>query len=185
MEEKIIGRLLKAGIIKDEEAAIYQYGFGLLVKKIIHAGIILMIGLAGGEFWGVFFFLATYIAIREYSGGYHAKSSIGCYCCTAFVTVCLLALLKLFQMANSIWFVPILLICGGFIWFLSPQEAHNKPLSSEEKVMYQKLSRKYVLVFGGISLLGALYMDIVKGIACAWLIQSVMLLIGMSGSRSK
>lgn len=41
------------------------------------------------EIWGgeMVSFLVAYICIREYSGGYHARTTGGCFACTVVVAI--------------------------------------------------------------------------------------------------
>lgn len=178
MIEKCIKILVKSNIIKSEEQAIYQYGLNLLVKKILHILIILLFGAICGYFASIIFFLIAYAGIREYAGGYHAKTTKGCYCCTGIVTICSVVLFHVFQCVGLTGSFLILLICGVVIWCLAPQETANRPLDKQDKILYKKLSRKYLLGEGMICLLIFVYRPILNGIVCAWLIESIMLLVG-------
>lgn len=178
MKKNFVDFLCKTGVIKAEEYEIYMYGFNLLLKKVFHSCLILGIGFVTGEFFGFLFFLVAYASIREYSGGYHAKSEAGCYCCTLMVTICLLILLKSLQHLQLQWIWCVILFCSGLIWILSPCACVNNPLSECEKVTYRKITLIYLGGFGVISVLGVWGGVIAKGIACALIIQIVMLLLG-------
>ena len=182
MEAKVIEFLVKEGVINTDKEELYHYGLTLLIKKILHSMIILLIGLVGGEFWGVLFFLLAYSTIREYSGGYHAKTVRGCYFCTAVVTVFSLFLIKICPQPNNIFPWIFLWISVAIIWFFSPQEADSKPLEFHEICRYRKIARRYLIVFCGVSLGGFIYPSIFKGIVCALIIQAVMLLIEILGN---
>ncbi|MGC4019951.1 MAG: accessory gene regulator B family protein [Muricomes sp.] len=177
MEKKILSFLIRSEVIDEEKTEIYRYGLNIFIKKIIHILLFLVIGFIGGEFWGVFIFLVAYASMREYSGGYHAKSVTGCYCCTIIVSICLLILLNIFQRLDTYILYTMMLICGYTIWSLSPQEADNNPLEENEMVDYRKKTHKYLIGFGCISLAGFFLNVILKGISCAWIIQTVMLLM--------
>lgn len=71
-----------------------------------------------------------------------------------------------------------MVIAGCVIWFLSPQEAENKPLSLEEKYVYRKQTRKYLIILMVIAWIGSVFYEIPEGIASAWIIQSLMLILG-------
>lgn len=135
-------------------------------------------GLVSGEFLGIVIFLVSYIKIREYSGGYHAKTIRGCYLCTAFITIISIVFIKILPGPNRILIWIFLFISGSVIWFFSPQEAVNKPLKINELYEYRKITRRYLTFFCGFALIGFVCPVIIKGIVCAWIIQAIMLLIG-------
>lgn len=78
-----------------DEVEIYLYGVRLLIKKLCHIIFIILLGFFFGEFFSIAIFLITYAHIREYSGGYHADSTIRCYGCTIVVTLCAIGLVKI------------------------------------------------------------------------------------------
>lgn len=169
--------LVETGVVRNEDISIYQYGLNLLIKKIIHVTIILSLGLVVDEVWNILCFLVTYMSIREYSGGYHADSTRGCYFCTVIVTIFALFIIKVVSQTGSIEFWILFIVNGLIIWCLSPQGNKNKPLKTQEKIAYRKKTRKLLATFTIIALLD--FAASIKGIVCAWIIQAVMLLISM------
>lgn len=180
MEKSIIKFLVETGVVGPDEIELYSYGISLLLKKIVHTVIILVIGAISGMFWCMLVFLLSYIAIREYSGGYHAKTRIGCCTCTVIVTISVVVMFNLFPEPDSIYFQILLLICAILIWFLSPQDTDNKPLEVEERYVYRKKTRKLLTISAIILLLCYANATIFLGIASAWIIQAVMLSMAMS-----
>lgn len=175
MEERIKRLLLETEVIKTEEIELYSYGLGLLVKKIVHITIILTIGVITGKFGEVLFFLLAYSCIREYSGGYHAKTEAGCCICSIIVTVSVVTMIYLLPRLNSIALQLFLLICAMLIWVLSPQDSYNKPLDVEEVVIFRKKARKLLTISAMILLLTYSNDILFLGIACSWIVQTVML----------
>lgn len=178
MIEKVTQFLIRNAIIASEEIEVYQYGLELLIKKLLHACIILLIGFLCGEFFGIFVFLIAYASIREYAGGYHAKTELGCYCCTGTATVCTIFLLHVFHQISIEWIFLLLLICGTAIWIFSPQEAVNRPLEDYEKKVYREKAHVYLVLEGILCLSGFFCISILYGIVCAWIIQAVMIWVG-------
>lgn len=105
-----------------DEVEIYLYGVRLLIKKLCHIIFIILLGFFFGEFFSIAIFLITYAHIREYSGGYHADSTIRCYGCTIVVTLCAIGLVKILSQISWQWGLFSLLIGGSIIWKLSPQD---------------------------------------------------------------
>ena len=145
MNNRVTKFLLETNVITSDEIEIYQYGFDLIVKIIIHTFLILIIGFLFGHFLEMVSFLVTYAWLREYAGGYHARTSKGCYYCTILVTIFVLVMFFIFRQLNVGLICICMLISGIVIWRGSPQEAPTKPLSEKEKVIYRKKTRSILL----------------------------------------
>lgn len=160
-----------------DDIAVYRYGLELIKKKICHTAVILMLALACGEFWSILVFLVVYASIREYSGGYHAHSAARCFICTILVAATAIYMMKVpFRYMELPWLWGVMLVCGAGIWFLSPQEAENKPLGDMEKIIYRKMVHKYLILYSIVASLGLWHSLMTRGIAAAWIIQIIMLL---------
>lgn len=179
MIEEIINILVRSNEIEPDEKEVYQYGLELLAKKILHVAMILLIGAVCNRFLGVLSFLIAYVSIREYAGGYHAKTEVGCCLCTGIVTLCTIVLLNMLQYLAAIYYYIVFIICGIIIWFLSPRETLNRPLEKQEKYIYKKMTHKYLLLEGGICLAFSLNRTLSYGIICAWIMETAMLLLDL------
>lgn len=183
MRESIVEVLVKNSIIAPEDVEIYQYGLDLLAKKIIHSLLIVILGFFWGKFTCTIVFLIAYAGIREYSGGYHAKTSKGCLCCTYVVTLFSILLFHLFENVRLLALYIILILCVVFIGYLAPQGTLNRPLDMQEFITYRKKTRKRLVVGSAICLLFFCEKIIINGILCAWIVETIMLLIGRADTR--
>lgn len=172
--------LVNSGVVEEDEMELYSYGCSLLIKKIIHTTLILTIGVVTNQFLSMLIFLLTYIVIREYSGGYHAKTELGCYICTISVTVSVEVLFNRLPGRENIAVDIFLVFCAVIIWSLSPQDTKKKPLQVKEYYAYRKKTREFLIISAIILLLGSANTIVFKGITCAWIVQAVMLLVAMS-----
>lgn len=179
MNNRITEFLLETNVITSDEIELYQFGFDLIVKKVIHTFLILIIGFLGGHFLGMVSFLVTYAWLREYAGGYHARTPKGCYCCTVLVTISVLVMLFIFRRLNVGLICICMLISGIVIWRQSPQETPTKPLSEKEKVLYRRKTRRILLCLAVTFGIGCcLSKEGAAGIACSWMVQMAMLFLG-------
>lgn len=143
--EKISGVVVKSfvnqGIISDEEKGIYQFGLNQLFFFIVNMISSVAIGMITGMLAECLVFTLTYMLLRRYSGGYHARTSVRCY----FLSVCLMiVVLKIIDITISneyyhIVFV-VLLLSGLVIILKAPIESENKPLNDAEYEKYRKKS---------------------------------------------
>lgn len=185
MVEAIVRALIKNRIIAQDDYVVYQYGVSLLIKKIFHIATMVLFGFICGKFICTIVFLTAYAAIREQAGGYHAKTSKGCYLCTWIVTLFAILLFYVFEKIEITESFVILAVCALMISCLAPQETSNRPLDTQELILYRKKTRKYLIVEGIICLISLFFKAIVSGILCAWIVETIMLLIGREDIKSK
>lgn len=177
MNKRVAEYLVENHVIVRGEIELYEYGFDLVVKKIIHSILILVSGIISGCLLEMVCFLVSYIYLREYAGGYHAKTAKGCYCCTVAVTVSVLAMCYGFRQFNI--GLICMLLSGIGIWRQEPQDSPNKRLSEKEKMLYRKKARRSLVCFGILFLISSYCCSkIAVGIVCAWMVQLVMMCIG-------
>ncbi len=82
----MVARLSKAlvrfqisiGLIKEEDANIYQYGYAVMAEMASNIVISICFGIWLGQLKGVLFFLCMFLPLRSYCGGYHADKAWKC-----------------------------------------------------------------------------------------------------------
>lgn len=139
----------------------------------------MVIGMVFGKLPESILFMAAYIPLRSYAGGYHAKTAVRCY---FFSIVMISAVLWVMRYMNYSGLICGCLsaISGSVIWFLVPVEDRNKPLDDLEKVVYRKRARGIVLAESILSLL-AIFCNWKRLGMCMTLVlcvMAVMLLLG-------
>ena len=78
MAVKITDKLVMKKIVSDDMADIYIYGFELLISFFFSTIGVLIIGIILGRFLQTLMFLATFILLRSFTGGYHANTYAVC-----------------------------------------------------------------------------------------------------------
>jgi accessory gene regulator B len=99
-------------------------------------GLLLNIVVESAVFFGSFLF------IRRYAGGYHAKKEWMCLILSTLgvsLSLVLVYYIKLFLWLKTVFFI-LSLLSGIVICLISPLEAKNKPLSQDEKKKYSFFS---------------------------------------------
>lgn len=143
--EKITIHLESNNAFKSDDRAIYQYGIQQGLSIMLNLSTTLLLGIVTGMIWESIIFLAAYMLLRRYAGGFHAKTPARCYIYSSVMV--LLALLGIKYMCNSILISICMFIVGSLIIFLfSPIEDKNKPLDAAEQLVYQKRTRFYLIV---------------------------------------
>lgn len=128
--------LCRKSIIDYKDIEIYKYGFETICSTIIGFVITIAIGLIFQMFFLSIAYYVMFVAIRQFTGGYHAKTYCRCNLTFAIVTSLVFSLTKMvvysktYTLPNHILFLVLSFIV---IWNFSPIENENKPLDQAQK----------------------------------------------------
>lgn len=75
-------------VVKKEDEEVYAYGMELLYSSILNIVLAVIIAVATNTVFPTLAFLITFIILRQYIGGYHAKTHLGCMSILAVVIGC-------------------------------------------------------------------------------------------------
>lgn len=166
----LVGRMLASQTIPEEDAGLVSFGIVQGLRSVMEILMILVTGLVLGMFWQSVIILVTFIPLRSYAGGYHAKTPVQCAVMTWLLFFCFFMWIKFVQ--EYVWLqIFVVLAAGVCIWICSPVQHENKPLEEYEIVKYKKRAHFIYLlevisavVFHTIGMTG-LSRSIVVGIA--------------------
>ena len=97
-------------------------------------------------------FIAVFIMLRRFTGGYHASTYLKCKVITA--SAFLASLFSSHLLTVHWWMYIILLILGNAVVFiLAPIENPNKPIEDKDKVKLRRLS---IVTFSAMTICGPL-----------------------------
>lgn len=134
-----------------EKREIYIYGFKLIFADIINFGIIILFGLYTAKLKESIIFLITLCGLRQYSGGFHAKTFLICRISMIITYVAVTVTTIFVESRKEVFFIVLILniISTIFISILAPIENANKKLS-----IYQKSENKIksIIASAGFSL---------------------------------
>lgn len=127
------GYMVRIGAIRESEKELYALGVEVILSTILSAMAIFLLGWMLHNLDGAVIFLLCFISMRNYSGGYHAKTRVGCFLATLCCYWTSWAGRRgLEQMSGSIRPVIILLLVCLIIWShyqYAPVENKYKRLS--------------------------------------------------------
>lgn len=134
-------RLVAQGIIRQEDVAIYSYGFEAIYSSLLELSTILLLSMIVGNFWQTVLFFVAFIPLRVYAGGYHASTRLRCYLTSlAVYGVFSLAL----QMIPLAWVIPFSWMGGVvslfIVWFYAPVVHKNRVTGLQKRRTYRKIS---------------------------------------------
>ena len=140
---KFVEFFVSNNLIKNEDKEIYEYAFNIILSSLIHIATVMIIGLCFNLFIESLAFYFSFIAIRKFAGGYHAKTATRCYLFSSLINIIVLFLIKLFCYV-SIYFLMILIVieilCVILISHIAPLDSDNNLLNGKEKKFYGKIS---------------------------------------------
>lgn len=152
LSKRICSLLLKWGVITAELEEVYIYGFELLISFLFSTFTVLLIGALLHQMICTLIFLLIFIFVRQFTGGYHAKTYFRCQFCT--ISSYLIVLTLSLNTTIPIWAFLILGIVGlTVIGAWGPIENPHKPLTINEK---RKHKLTGFILFVSTSIIGSL-----------------------------
>ncbi len=139
---KIVEWQIRKGILSNEDKATYEYAYEVLIAKTVNIVIAIIIALIFRSLLIVLILLASYVPMRTYAGGYHAKTNESCTMVSAGIicTVCVIV-----KQYPSAYILPFHIICGIIssiiYWRVAPVGNINKPLDEVETKRYRTIAR--------------------------------------------
>lgn len=129
ISERIADEMKSLDLIDESESEAYAYGTELfLLKTVFYVMIILLAVLTNSLITGLVF-TVSYLALRQYSGGYHCRSPKMCMIVSAGMYI---AMIFFYRFASVIF--PLISTAALFpVWLYAPCESENNPLSGDER----------------------------------------------------
>ncbi len=123
----------KKNIIAEDKKEIYCYGFQLIIADVINYTIIMALGIIFDRILDSIVFLITLCGIRQFSGGFHAKTFTVCRLSFIATYISVLAISYIISNLHIGYVALINILCFIFISWLAPIEHPNKPMTALQK----------------------------------------------------
>ena len=143
MYVKLVDQLIKREIINPMDADLYLYGLRNGILLLISIIAFLAIGLIFNKFVEIIVFLLSYAPLRQYCGGYHAKTAKRCFIGSVLAILLVIVVLDNINWTIELCFLAVL-ISALIIFKLAPVADPNKPFD-EDEVWVFKESARFVL----------------------------------------
>lgn len=176
----IVNHISKNISLSSEEKEEYSYAINILLSYALHLTTLLIIVALTKMYWQGFLYNFSYIFLRSYAGGFHAKSPKVCYFLS--ILICTISLLVIKYANFSFSFITALsLISYLIIMVLSPVEDKNKPLDEVEAKIFKFRARIIASIYLVIILLSLLvgYKDFSFVLSLSLAVLSVMVILGL------
>lgn len=137
--------LVKRKIIDNENREVYNYGFQLLFSTTMCVSCILVLGAIFDYMLSAIVFLASFVIMRLFSGGYHAKTYGECFIGTNIIAISCIMLSKFlwnwgeceFEIAFYIFYI----LCVIYIGINTPIISNKSNLTLKQIDKKRQLTR--------------------------------------------
>lgn len=152
LSKTIADKICEKSLVNREDVSIYTYGLEVLISTAFSFLTILVIGFLFSALFEAVLFLSVLVVIRRFTGGYHAKTYIGCNlsCSLLFVISLFLNSVLSFNLV-----VLIIIHVSGIVivMLIAPVENVNKPLSLSKRIVNKRRATVACLTLSMITIL--------------------------------
>ena len=173
-------------ITEESKEVIYAYGMELLISDVLNTLIVLMIALISHTLPAVIIFIAVFMVLRRFVGGYHANSHLSC-----MLTLVMVMLVFSYGICNisgqtaQVFSISSITMALPIIFCITPVPHPNKPMSAEKGIRLRKRSiiLAAVLSVVVIALLIFHYQKLGLYVSSGLLLSAIMALLGFFLNR--
>lgn len=183
---KLISSKVARILCKDEKHTdnyeLYEYAIYIILSSAFHMATVIVLGLVFNLLTESLVFYLSFIVIRKFAGGYHAKTPTRCYLFSIVSNIIMFYLIKWLNGACTLFvylFMMIGLFCLVEILLISPLDTENNPLTGQEKKMYRMLTSIITILIFIISSLCFFkgYRNIGSSMICGVVMSALVLLM--------
>lgn len=161
---------------------LYEYAIYIILSSAFHMATVIVLGLVFNLLTESLVFYLSFIVIRKFAGGYHAKTPVRCYLFSFASNIIILYLVKWLSSINTLFifiFIIFELLCVVLILLISPLDTENNPLTGQEKKMYRMLTSIITILIFIISSLCFFkgYRNIGSSMICGVVMSALVLLM--------
>lgn len=147
---KLVDHQIEIGTLSEDEREIYLYGYQMLMEFCINIVTSVIIAVIFSAYMIVIVYTLAYLLLRGYIGGYHAKTSLGCFGLSACMLIIAVVVVKgMIRKDASGWILLVEIVMCPIIFRKVPIPSENKPISEKERVHFNKRV-KQIYVFEAI-----------------------------------
>lgn len=168
-------------ITEESKEVIYAYGMELLISDVLNTIIVLLIALFSHTLPAVVVFIAVFMGLRQFVGGFHANSHLSC-----MFTLVMVMMVFSYGICNvsghitPIFSISFIMIALPIILCIAPVPHPNKPMSEEKGIKLRKRSIILAVALSAavIALLVFQYQKISLYVSSGILLSAIMALLG-------
>lgn len=168
-------------ITEESKEVIYAYGMELLISDVLNTIIVLLIALISHTLPAVVIFIAVFMGLRQFVGGYHANSHLSCmFTLVIVMLVFSYVICNVSEQIAPIFSIGFITIALPVIFCIAPVPHPNKPMSEEKRIKLRERSIILAVALSAIviALLLFQYRKISLYVSSGILLSAIMALLG-------
>ncbi len=179
LSQKIGDDLVRSNVIEAEDAEIYIYGINQILVSVLNVSSALIIGLLFGTLFEIAVFMAAYVPLRSFAGGFHAKTPLRCYIFSIIMLIAVSIGFRYLSIAAWVYYA-VFTVAFVIVLVLSPVEDKNKPLDDLEYKVYKKRA----IIIAAIELVVSIVLKLIGqdslfiAVVYSFAVLSLMLIVG-------
>lgn len=186
ISKNLCKKLSSKNKLNQEEVELYEYGFFLILSSVFFTLIIIFFGLLFNCLLGTIVFYISFRAVRNYAGGYHADTEMRC----EILTTTFFLLVSYIISISGKYIVKIIVL--GITVFailaialLAPLDTPAKPLDTDEKKKYRKISFLILSIIVLIIIVSIIFKINISLVPCclSLILESILLVAGVIKGR--
>lgn len=136
------------GNIQEKYIELYAKAMEAMIAITINLVSALVIGYFCGMWWYCVILLVTFMPLRSYAGGYHARSYLSCYFQSCGLLILVLLSIKYVVLNGNMDVIVWQLFFASIIiiFLLAPMADKNKPISEKEAIVFKRRTRIVLMV---------------------------------------
>ena len=128
-------------ITEESKEEIYAYGMELLISDVLNTLIVLLISLISHTLPAAAIFIAVFMGLRQFVGGFHANSHLSCmFTLVVVMLVFSYGICNVSEQIAQIFSIGFIIISLPIIFCIAPVPHPNKPMSEEKGIRLRKQS---------------------------------------------
>lgn len=140
LSRRIAVKIVNSNSEYDGKLEMIQFGVEIFIMVSLGVSLMMIISIFYGSWWLWIPFLLGFAPVRNFGGGYHAKTPVGCMICSELIFFIAINISMCDMSVIVLGFLYV--ICFFVVVLLAPVQAKNKPLS----VKLRKDNRKKCLI---------------------------------------
>lgn len=138
---------VQKNIIKADDEKVYAYGMELLFSTIMNIFLVMVIAAVSKKIIPILVYMISFIILRQFIGGYHAKTHMGCMGILTVVLTIFIYVISTYKYFSFIITVTSCITSAILVLRYAPVEHPNNPLSDKDKIILRKKSIITLFVF--------------------------------------
>ena len=147
LAEGLTKYILKQGVVKEEDFAIYKYGFQTGIELLLCVVTSIVIAVCMGKGFECLLLMVSFFSLRGNMDGIHMKHFSSCYLLSCAVIICGLKLSEMMIVPDIVMLVMVMI---AFIGMYVLSTCSFVMVKKDEIYTYFSKQRKKVLIFAGM-----------------------------------